>query len=209
MTRKELIKSAGIKSGGLLSKRLEELEESGFITRYQPFGQKSYNSVFRLSDFYSFFYLKFIKNNRNYNEGIWLNAIDHPAQRSWAGFAFEQICLAHVSQIKKALGINGVVTNALSWKSKTSENGSQIDLLIDRRDQVINLCEVKYSINPYKISKEYADNLRNKIGVFRTETKTNKTIFLTMITTFGLQRNAHAVSVMQNDLEMGILFDGG
>lgn len=207
MTRNELIMATGMKTGGSISKRLEELEESGFITRYSPFNKKSRETTYRLSDFYCLFYLRFIKDNTSYNEGVWLNAIDSPAQRTWTGLAFEQVCLAHIPQIKKALGIRGVVSNALSWKSSQSENGAQVDLLIDRRDQVINLCEVKYSINPYKITKAYAENLRNKIGTFKSETKTRKAIFLTLITTYGLTKNEYSSSVVQNDITMDALFE--
>ena len=207
ITRKELVKMTGIPSGGTMTKLLNELEESGFITRYSFFGDSTKKTIFRLSDFYSLFYLKFIKQNTNFDEGVWVNAIDNPSQRAWAGYAFEQVCLAHVPQIKKALGITGIISQASSWKSRLSEKGAQIDLLIDRRDQVVNLCEVKYSINPYKITKAYAANLRNKIGVFKTETKTRKAIFLTMITTYGLEKNEYATSLIQNDLDMDVLFE--
>lgn len=207
MTRKEISKVTGIKTGGSLTKFLLELEESGFISQYTPFNAKKKDHLFRLSDFYSLFYLKFIKNNTNYNEGVWLNAIDNTSQRAWAGYAFEQICLAHVSQIKKALGISGIISQSFSWKSSSSEQGAQVDLVIDRRDQVVNLCEVKYSINSFLITKAYADNLRNKIGTFRRETQTKKALFLTMITTFGLERNAHAASLVQNEITMDALFD--
>lgn len=207
MTRKELSIATGMKTGGSLTKRLNELEESGFVSLYTLFNKKSKGVVYRLSDFYSLFYLKFIQNNTHYDEGIWLNAIDNTAQRAWAGYAFEQICLAHVPQIKKALGISGVISYASSWKSKKSSKGAQIDLVIDRRDRVVNLCEVKYSINSYTITQSYADNLRNKIGNFRHETQTNKAIFLTMITTFGLERNKHAASLVQNDIKMDALFE--
>lgn len=206
MTRSELIAVANLPSGGRLTTMLEELEESGFITSYTPFNKKTKNKVFRLSDFYSLFYLKFIKGNTHYEEGVWVNAIDHPSQRAWTGYAFEQICLAHITQIKKALGISGIISQAFSWKSAASENGAQIDLLIDRRDQVINLCEVKYSINPYVISKTYADTLRNKAAVFKSETKTRKAIFLTIISTYGLLQNEHAASLIQNDISMDALF---
>ncbi|MFZ2897951.1 MAG: ATP-binding protein [Saprospiraceae bacterium] len=210
MSRNELVAAAtGITSGGSLTRVLEELEESGFIQRYTPFNNKSKNTLYRLSDFYSTFYLKFIKDNTNYEAGVWTNAIDHPSQRAWAGYAFEQVCLAHIPQIKKALGISGILSHTSSWKSARPENGAQIDLVIDRRDQVINLCEVKYSINPYSITKAYADNLRNKVGAFRDETKTRKAVFLTMITTFGLERNAHAGSVVQNEIRMDALFGDG
>ncbi len=207
MTRKELTEVTGLKTGGSLTKRLNELEESGFITPYTLFNKKSKSVLYRLSDFYSLFYLKFIKNNTHYDEGIWINAIDNPRQRAWAGYAFEQICLAHIPQIKKALGISGVISYASSWKSTKSLKGAQIDLVIDRRDQVVNLCEVKYSINPYLITKAYSDNLRNKIGTFRSETKTRKAIFLTMITTYGLERNKHSTSLVQNEITMDDLFE--
>jgi len=207
LTRSELSKKMGVKSGGTITLLLSELEESGFITRYAHFNNKSKKVIYRLSDFYSLFYLKFIKKNTNFDEGVWTNAIDHPKQRAWAGYTFEQICLAHVPQIKKALGINGVISQSSSWKSKQSENGAQIDLLIDRRDQVINLCEVKYSINPFRITKSYAEQLRNKIGIFRSETKTKKAIFLTMITTYGLEKNAYSASIVQNEVRMDELFE--
>lgn len=207
MTRKELIKETGIKTGGQITKLLDELEESGFITPYTQFNKKSRNIIYQLSDFYSLFYLKFLKNNTNHSEGVWVNAIDHPTQRAWAGYAFEQVCLVHIPQIKKALNINGIISHASAWKSTQSENGAQIDLVIDRRDQVVNLCEIKYSINPYTITKSYANNLRNKIGTFKTETKTRKAVFLTMITTYGLHKNEHAMSLVQNEVEMGALFE--
>ena len=207
LTRKEIIKTTGRKSGGSLTRLLEELEESGFITKYTPFNKKKQEVLFRLSDFYSLFYLKFIKDNTNFDEGVWTNSIDHPFQRAWSGYAFEQVCLSHIPQIKKALGISGVISQSSSWKSKTSDIGSQIDILIDRRDQVVNLCEVKYSIHPFMITKSYAANLRNKIGTFREETKTRKAIFLTMITTYGVKQNAYANGLVQNDIRMDALFE--
>ena len=207
ISREDIAKAIGIKTGGSLTKRLMELEESGFISRYTPFNKKNRNTLFRLSDFYSFFYLKFIDKNTDFDEGTWVNAIDNPKHRAWAGYTFEQVCLAHIPQIKKALGINGVLTKTASWKSKESRNNAQIDLVIDRRDQVINLCEIKFSINPYTITKSYSENLRNKIGVFRTETKTRKAIFLTFITTYGLTRNKHATSLVQNEITMDSLFE--
>lgn len=206
LTRNEISLLSGINSGGSLSTLLNELEESGFISTYSQFNKKAKDTVYRLSDFYSIFYLKHIKTN-NYGEGTWLNAIDSPAQRAWAGLAFEQVCLAHIPQIKKALGIGGVISHSSSWKSKQVENGAQIDLVVDRRDQVINLCEIKYSLHPYKISKDYADKLLNKVGVFKTETKTKKAIFLTMISTYGLEKNKHSASLVQQEITMDALFE--
>lgn len=207
LTRQEITSFTKIPSGGALTRLLEELEESGFITKMDQFKQKSNNLLFRLSDFYSLFYLKFIDKNSNHYEGDWINAIDNPTQRTWLGYTFEQICLTHITQIKKALGISGVLTNIYTWRSKQSKNAAQVDLIIDRRDQVINLCEIKYSINDFTITKSYADNLRNKIGNFKTETKTKKSIFLTMITTYGVEKNMHSAALVQNNITMDALFE--
>jgi len=182
------------------------LEESGFISRYSLFGKAKQTVLYRLSDFYSLFYFKFIKDNTNYEPGVWVNALDHPAQRAWAGFAFEQVCLAHIEQIKKALGISGVLTSSSVWESKDDHHKTQIDLVIDRRDQVVNLCEAKFSINPYTITKSYTEQLRNKMGIFRQETRTRKALFLTFITTYGLARNEHATGLVQNEVTMDDLF---
>jgi len=205
LTRTEITKLTGINGGGSLTNLLGELEESGFITRYTPYNRKVRGALYRLSDFYSLFYLKFIKNNTNYAKGMWVNGIDHPAQRAWSGYAFEQICLAHIPQIKKALEIGGIISHAVSWRSTESDKGAQVDLLIDRRDRVINLCEVKYAIKPYKITKSYAENLRNKIGTFKEETQTKKAVFLTMITTYGIEKNQYA-NLIQNQITMNDLF---
>ena len=137
----------------------------------------------------------------------WLSMIDSPQYRAWSGYAFEQVCLYHLAEIKKVLGVSGVITTTSSWKSTKSEQGVQIDLVIDRRDNVINICEMKYSINPFEIDKKYNLDLRNKVGIFRDETKTRKSVFLTMITTFGIKQNIHSLGLIQNSITMNDLFD--
>ena len=112
----------------------------------------------------------------------------------------------HLLQIKKALGISGILSSAASWRSITSKNGVQIDLVIDRNDQTINLCEMKFSINKFIIDKKCDEELRNKVGTFRSETKTRKAVFMTLITTFGLQENKYSGNV-QNDLNMNFFFE--
>lgn len=206
LTRNELIKEAKLPSGGSLTRVLSELEESGFIRRYAAYGEKEKNSLYQLTDFYSLFYLRFIRKGSILDDNNWINSLDSPAQRAWSGYSFEQICLAHIKQIKQALGISGVQTATSAWVSN-SQPGAQIDLLIDRRDHVINVCEMKYSLNTFTIDKKYAEELRNKIGVFTSEVKTRKSIYLTMITTFGLTRNQYSMSLVQNDLTMDVLFE--
>lgn len=206
LSRKEITRLTGLPTGGSMTRMLRELEASGFITSYLPFGKKSRNTLYRLSDFYTMFYLRWLKDGRNRDAGVWVNAQGSPAQNAWAGYTFEQVCLGHIPQIKRALGISGIVSQSASWKSTTSEKGAQVDLLIDRSDHVINLCEIKFSTGGYQISKAYATNLRNKIQTFRDETKTRKAIFLTMITTYGVEENTHANSIVLNSLTMDDLF---
>ena len=207
MAREELIIQAKLSNGGSLTRILFELEESGFIRKYISFGRKEKHNLYQLSDLYSFFYLKWIRKSSQLDENTWINEIDSSRQRAWSGYAFEQVCLAHVKEIKQALGISGVQTNTCSWLSNAADRGAQIDLVIDRRDQVINVFEMKFSENLFSIDKKYAQELRNKVSVFREQTGTRKAIFLTMLTTFGLNTNEHSSAIVQNELTMDVLFD--
>jgi hypothetical protein len=206
LTRTEIIENAKLPNAGSTTRILKELEESGFIRKYLSFGKKEKSSLYQLSDFYSLFYIKFIRGNHALNENNWINGLDTPQQRSWSGYAFEQVCLAHQVQIKQALGISGIQTNSSSWINTGEGNKRQIDLVIDRKDDVINICEMKFSINPFTIDKKYHAELQDKIETFRTATQTNKSIFLTMITTFGIVRNMYSNSIVQNSLKMDDLF---
>lgn len=185
-------------NAGSTTRILKELEESGFIRKYLSFGKKEKSSLYQLSDFYSLFYIKFIRGNHAVNENDWINGLNTPQQRAWSGYAFEQVCLAHSAQIKHALGISGVQTNSSSWVNTGKGNKRQIDLIIDRKDDVINLCEMKFSIKPFTIDKNYHSELQDKIETFRTATKTNKSLFLTMITTLGIARNEYSNNVVQH-----------
>ncbi len=206
LTRQEIIQGTKFSTGGGVTRILNELSESNFIRKYAPYGSKGRNSLYQLTDCYSLFFLKWIRNSSPLDENTWINQLDSPAQRAWSGYAFEQVCLLHIRQIKKALGISGIQTVTSSWISTSAAKGAQIDLVIDRRDQVINICEMKFSINSYTIDRKYADELKNKLTRFKEETKTRKALFLTMITSFGVARNMHS-SLVQNELSMDILFE--
>ena len=206
LERDVLLKAAKLPNGGSTTTILRELEESNFIRKYNTFGKSKNNALYQLTDFYSLFYLKFIKNNTLFDDNFWINSIDSPDIRAWSGYAFEQICLAHLPQIKNALGIASVQTQTSAWLGSHGTDKAQINLVIDRRDQVINLCEMKFSIKSYTIDKEQADNLRKKIGLFKEVTKTPKALWLTFITTFGLTQNAHAQSLVHQGLTMDALF---
>lgn len=207
LSRGDLAKAAKLSQGGRFTKVLKELEQCGFIQKYLPFGKKKKGSLYQLTDQYSLFYLKFVKNSKSSGAGAWLSMIDHPAWRAWSGYAFERICIYHLAQIKKHLGIEVVHTEVSAWKSSSSEQAAQIDLVIDRRDRIIHLCEIKFSENPFPITKAYAAQLRQKISAFKQESKTNKSIFLTFITTYGLVQNQYARQLVQQELKMDFLFE--
>ncbi len=207
LTREEISSRSKIANGGGLTRLLEELEACHFITRYSPFGRKSRESLYQLTDMFTLFHFRFIENSNRKDRDNWLNAIDHPKQRSWLGYAFEQVCMHHIPQLKKALGISGVETHTSSWRSQNNEKAAQIDLIIDRRDQVINLCEMKFSIEPIIVTKKYADELRRKIAYFTHESKTRKTVSLTMITTFGVENEVYYGDLIQHNLKMEVLFE--
>ena len=207
MTREEIIAATDKYSNGALSKVLDELEYCGFIRKYNGFDKKSKQAIYQLIDNYTLFYFKFIQQNENNDEHFWSASIDSAMHRAWSGLAFERLCMAHTQQIKAALGIAGVLSNVYSWRKEADEtsDGAQVDLLIDRKDQVINLCEMKYSLSEYAIDAEYEQMLRNKKSAFIDATNTRKAVHLTMVTTFGIKANAHS-GIVQNEVKLDDLF---
>jgi hypothetical protein len=200
MLRQELIDKSKVSSGGTLSNTIQELIESGFISEYHPYDKKTKETLYRLSDEYSLFYLKFIKNNSSTS---WTSLFVSRSYISWGGFAFETLCLKHVDQILKKLGLIGIDTKSSSWRNKNA----QIDLLIARSDRSMNICEMKFSVNEFVIDKSYAENIRNKKSEFMKETLTRDNLFVTFVTTYGVKRNAYSNEVMDNEVTMDSLFE--
>ncbi|MBR5422069.1 MAG: ATP-binding protein [Lachnospiraceae bacterium] len=194
LNRAEIVKKTGLPANGNLSKMLSNMEKSGFVRINPKYGNRKREMQYQLSDYYSLFYFRFIKENYGKDEHFWSNTNDNPARRAWAGLTFEQVCKDHIDQIKQKLGITGVLTEISAWSNpgNDQENGAQIDLVIDRRDRVINLCEIKFSEHEYEIDKDYDRSLKNKAAVFRDVTKSKKTIIMTMITTYGIKKNMYS-----------------
>ncbi len=206
LSRYEIIRGARLTSNGNLTKILKNLENCGFIRSYNAFGKKERDKLYQLTDFYSLFYYKFISENKYDDEQFWTNSIDTPLFNTWAGYAFKMLCLNHIKQIKAALGISGVQSPVSSWRSSDSDNGAQVDLVIDRKDKIINLCEMKYASDVYIISKAYESVLKNKMSTFRNESNTKKAIHLTFVTTYGIKHNQHSEKV-QSQVILDNLFD--
>lgn len=207
MTKKELLEKSKLPNNSAFTKMLRNLEDSGFIRTYRYFGNKKRGTFYQLSDFFTMFYLQFVKDNYGRDEDFWSHNIDSPSRRSWAGLTFEQLCKDHIKQIKQKLSIGGISSDVSSWSVKADKDhkGAQIDLLIDRRDRVINICEMKFSENQYEIKKDYDEELRNKIAVFKEVTGTKKAIQLIMVTTYGVKQNMYS-SIMQDEVTLDDLF---
>lgn len=208
LTRKEIVAATGLPDGGRVSSILQELDSSGFISAYLPFGKQKKETLYRLTDEYSLFYLKFMERGKAMGQGAWLQLSQSQAWKAWAGYAFENICLKHVSQIKRALGIQGVYAEVSSFYFRGDDErpGMQVDLLIDRKDQVVNLCELKFYEGPFTLTKDYAQELRERLAGFRERTRTRKQVMLTMVTAFGLRHNEHSIGLVQAEVEMEALF---
>jgi len=208
LTRGEIITKAGLTSGGTITGILEELIESGFVTAWQPYDKKSRDTIYKLADEFTHFYLKFMERNRASGNGVWQNFSTGQSWKSWSGVAFERVCLKHIPQLKKALGIASVYTEESAWRHlPKNAKGAQIDLLIDRKDFVINICEMKYSESQFVMDKSYAGELENKRDVFKQERGTKKSLFLTLITTFGVKENEYFLKLIQNSITMDVLYD--
>lgn len=205
--RDELLEASGLSSGGTFTKTLDELLASGFVKKYMPFQSNINMALYRLSDPFTLFFLQFMEHSRAKGEGTWLKKSATQAWISWSGLAFENICLQHIKQIKEALKITVIYTEETAWKGSANDQQAQIDMLIERADRIIHVCEIKFAKASFTIDKKYAQELREKLQVFAVQPECKrKNIFLTTITTFGVKDNEYKKELVQNEVTMEDLF---
>jgi hypothetical protein len=211
LTREEIISLSKLPDNGSTSQALKDLVKCGFVRAYQYYGRKTKGQTYQLADFYTLFYYRFIKDNYGQDEHFWTHMLDNPKKNNWLGYSFEQLVKEHIEQVKAALGIGSVLTQQSSWFVEKRDldndelNGAQIDLLIDRRDRAINLCEIKFYSGEFTIDKDYSLKLRDKITTFKSTIKTRKSIVPTMITTFGVKHNIYS-GIIQQEATLNDLF---
>ncbi|MCR5025531.1 MAG: ATP-binding protein [Lachnospiraceae bacterium] len=198
ITRDDICKKTKIESSGAMTKKLRELENCGFIRKYTPFGSENKNALYQLVDNFTLFYNKFLREN-TYDENYWKSVSNSGEVNAWSGVAFERVCLEHIIQIKKALGISGVQTDVNSWRCDVDPEkglqGSQIDLLIARKDQIINVCEMKYSESDYSPDLTFDKAMRRKISDLKKATKTKYAVHSTLITTYEVIETSYTGNI--------------
>ena len=212
MTRQQIIQEGKMADNGKLTEILDDLCNCDFIRRFSPINKKQRDFIYQLTDLFSLFHLHYIKGSTGMDDTFWTDTIDSPSHRAWCGYAFEQVCLHHIKQIKRALGIEGIQANVCAWSQPAGTDadgkkteGAQIDLVIDRRDQTINLCEMKFSMSPFEITPSYLEHIIHRRELFRQATGTKKALHLTFITTYGLAKNAQ-YGMIQSEVTMDDLF---
>ncbi len=211
MTREDILKKFSKSGGGWLTLVLSNLERSDFIEGFVAFGNKKKGKIYRLTDFFTLFYLKFVENDSGKHRGhYWIHRVLSPEVMAWQGLTYELVALMHVEYLKQKLGISGMVTKQSAWRSKqptddVSQTKAQIDLVIERADRLIHLCEMKFSQEEYVISRDYEMRLRNKMAIFREETKTKKPLIMTFVTTYGVKKNIHS-GIVKAEVTLDDLF---
>ena len=208
LTRVDIIKQTKINAGGPFTRCMEDPVIPGFVIENIPFGKKKQGSIYKLADEYSVFYHKFIVPNKTMHESDWPKLAASQAYKIWQGLAFETLCLKHLPEVKAILGISGVKTTQSSFlhKGDKSNDGFQIDMVIDRMDQVINICECKYYGSEYTISKEYANKLLHRKTLFIEETKTKKSVFNTLISSSDILDNEYKLQAIDRIIYLRDIF---
>ena len=212
MTRNDILDATKMDKGGNLTEILKNLCACDFIRKYTSIGKTERDAIYQLTDLFSLFHLRFVENDNSQDQNFWSNMASTGTKNAWAGYAFEQVCLHHITQIKSKLSILGVLSNTYSWQCKpytdkdgTEWKGGQIDMLIDRKDQVINICEMKYSVDEYTITEDYEKKLRQRASLFQHVTGTKKALQHTFITTYGIKQNLYS-DIVQSEVRMDDLF---
>ena len=208
LVRKALVEKAKVPDGGSFTRSLHELLDSGFITKYLPFQKKQKESIYRLIDLYSLFYIRFIRENVSNYPNTWQQLSSESRFISWSGYAFENICFLHTPQILWKLGLSGTPTEISSWYHKGNEEfpGSQVDMLIDRKDGFINLCEAKFTNKEFILTKAYAAQLRRKRSVFEHVTGTKKSVVTTLLSTYPAIQNSYYAEEIFSEVSLDELF---
>ena len=192
---------------GTFTRAVDDLVKCGYVHESKDNYIKGHPLRLQLVDPFLLFHYNFLSKNAPVQvKSFEVYKADTGKYINWRGHAFEVLCLYHIEQIKKALGISGVNTNEYSWISSKKEGGAQIDLVIERDDGIANLCEEKFTDTAFSISSEYEEDLLNKIELYKQETKTKHATKLVLISVEGIKGSAHTEHITRV-LTLDDLFD--
>jgi Predicted ATPase (AAA+ superfamily) len=199
LTRDEIVTETSLSDGGGLTRRLTELEQCGFIRQYTMFSNA--RQLYQLTDFYTQFYFQFLAKEKSYDDEQWLHLQGMPRHNNWLGLSFERLCFAHIPQIRKSLGIAGVATKTFAYQTE----GVQVDMVIERADKTVCVCEIKWSSLPYSISKAEDAKMRNRMVAVR-ERYPRWALMMVMVTAGGLVHNEYVIRDVQREVVLEDLF---
>lgn len=197
MNRNELLKSGKFVDNGSFSQLLKDLENCGFIRSYNIIGNRKKDCIYQLIDPFTIFYYDFMCNNAHKDPNFWTHSINKPFYHTWCGLSFERVCMLHTQQIKFALGISGIISGVYSWRSTSCKPGAQIDMVIDRDDDVINLCEMKYTSASWDMQASDVTDILRKEDVFLRETETTKAIHKVLVSANGVTQNEYSQEIQR------------
>ena len=206
-TRKEILAKTGLDDCGASTKMLKALVASDFVQMYVPFGKSAREVHYKLIDPFCLFYMKFVHGKKEIDPDFWMHNVTSAGVNSWRGFAFEEVCLGHVNSIKKALGILGVSSSQSSWavRGDNGMEGTQLDLLINRKDNVVNLCEMKFYNEKFTVNKSYYDKMVHRQNLLAAQLSKKTVVHNTLVTTEGLNYNEYS-GIFQNTVTIDALF---
>lgn len=204
-TRKEISRFPGVPTGGALTSCLKALEASDFIEKYVPFGLGKRDTHYKLTDPFCLFWLHFSDENQKKDEQFWVHHQATQAVVSWRGFAYENVCFQHIPQIKQALGIRGVRSLQSAWILRNEEENTQVDLLIERDDHVVNACEIKFYSDAFVMDKTYYRELLRRQNILIEKLSPKVAVYQTLISTYGLKKNEYS-GVFSQVVSMDDLF---
>ncbi len=205
LTRKEIIEISGISDNGRLSEVLDNLCKCDFLREYRAYGKKAKDSLYQLTDMYVFYYYKFVKDYKGMDFEAW-SKVRESVKSNWYGYAFQQTCLNHIPQIRRALRLESIASDVSCWNYKGDEGSGQIDLILDHGESFVNVCEIKYSKSQYVIDKDYEEHLLERASLFQRTTNCEKSILHTFITTNGVKPGRHS-DVVNSEVVLDDLFD--
>ena len=198
MTRDEIVRNLGTESSGDVTECLKELVQCGFVRHCNAIGKAKYGGLYQLVDPYCLFYFEFLEQRRGNDAHYWTRNYNSPKVNGWRGRAFERVCFWHISEIKARLGISGIEADVYSWQGRVDEGSGkvQIDLLIDRADGVVDVCEIKYSDEPYELKKDEIENIVRRASVFRELAHQKKSVRTVLIASSGLKSGKYNGNIM-------------